>query len=64
MIARYQARAEATKQRSLPPVEGEQRRHFIEQRELDFLDYNLIGHATWEVADDHLVLRIPLRPRN
>lgn len=62
MIARFANRAEATKDRPLPPVAGGERQKFIEQRETDFLDYNLIAHATWEVADEHLVLRIPLRP--
>lgn len=62
LIERFAARAEATRERSLPPVEGAQRRKFIEQRDLDFLDYNLISHASWAVEDGHLVLRIPLRP--
>jgi hypothetical protein len=28
---------------------------------LDYLDYSLVGSATWEVAEDCLVLRIPLK---
>ena len=43
------------------PLEGEARRTFIQQMELDHLDYALVGSATWTVEDDHLVLRIPLR---
>ena len=50
------------KNRPLPPVAGEERKMFIEARDKDYLDFNLVGSATWAVEDDHLVLRIPLRP--
>ncbi len=60
MIARYQARAEAVRNRSLPPVAGEERRRFIKQAEEDYLDYSLVGAAKWSVEEGHLVLRIPL----
>lgn len=60
LIDRFRHRAEAVKERGLPPVAGEERRRFIEQAETDYLDYSLIGSATWAVEDDHLVLRIPL----
>jgi hypothetical protein len=62
MIARFAGRAEATKDRPLPPVAGAERNKFIAQRDTDYLDYNLIAHASWAVEDDHLVLRIPLKP--
>ncbi|MEX1280303.1 MAG: hypothetical protein AB1Z57_11085 [Acidimicrobiia bacterium] len=64
MIRRFADRAEATKDRPLPPVAGAERNKFIAQRDTDYLDYNLIAHATWEVEDGHLVLRIPLRPES
>jgi len=60
-IARFRSRAEAVRNRGVPPLEGEARRTFIEQMEFDHLDYALVGSATWSVEDDHLVLRIPLR---
>lgn len=60
MIARYRARAEAVRNRSLPPVAGEERRRFIQQAEDDYMDYTLVGTAKWSVEDGHLVLRIPL----
>lgn len=62
MITRFAERAEVVKNRPLPPVAGEERKLFMEAREKDFLDFNLVGSASWTVEDDHLVLRIPLRP--
>jgi hypothetical protein len=35
---------------------------FIDQAENDYMDFSLIGAAEWAVEDEHLVLRIPLRP--
>lgn len=60
MIARFADRAEAVKDRPLPPVAGEERKKFLEQKETDYIDFALLANATWEVADDQLVLRIPL----
>jgi hypothetical protein len=53
-------RAEAVKDRGLPPVAGEERRRFIEQAETDFTDFALIAAAAWSVDGTDLVLRIPL----
>ena len=61
MIERYRNRAEAVRDRPLPPVAGSERKKFVEQAETDYLDFALIGNASWEVDDEHLVLRIPLR---
>ncbi len=55
------ARPDVVKERGVPPVAGEERRLFIEQAELDFLDYSLVASSDWEVTDDCLVLRIPLK---
>ena len=60
LIARFRTRAEAVRNRSLPPVAGEERRRFLKQAEEDFLDYSLVGAAKWSVEDNHLVLRTPL----
>lgn len=62
MIQRYRTRAEAVKDRPLPPVAGEERKKFVAQAETDYLDYSLIGNAEWSVDGEHLVLRIPLKP--
>ncbi len=60
-VRRFRERAEAVKDRGVPPVAGEERRRFIEQAERDYLDYSLVGSSKWEVNDDCLVLRIPLK---
>ncbi len=59
-LARFRSRAAAVRERGIPPLEGESRRTFVQQMELDHLDYSLVGSATWAVEDGHLVLRIPL----
>lgn len=60
MLARFRERADAVKDRPMPPVEGDARRQFIEQAEQDYTDYLLIGKAAWAVEEAELVLRIPL----
>lgn len=60
-VRRFRERADAVRDRGVPPVAGEERRRFIEQAEKDYLDYSLVGSSKWEVNDDCLVLRIPLK---
>ena len=60
-VRRFRERADVVKERGVPPVAGEERRLFIEQAEMDFLDYSLVASSDWEVTDDCLVLRIPLK---
>ncbi|MFZ4515577.1 MAG: hypothetical protein ACOYN3_04630 [Acidimicrobiia bacterium] len=60
MLDRFRTRAEAVKNRPLPPVAGKERERFLEQAQTDFLDYALIGDAQWEFVDGTLVLRIAL----
>jgi len=60
MLERFRERAEAVKERGLPPVAGEGRKMLIEQAERDFTDYTMIGQAAWSVEEGQLVLRIPL----
>jgi hypothetical protein len=59
-LARFRARSQAVKDRGIPPLEGEARQQFIQQAEKDFLDYSLVGGASWAIEDGHLVLRIAL----
>ena len=59
-LSRFQERAEAVKDRGIPPIEGPGRKAFVEQAENDFLDFSLVGSASWAVEDGALVLRIPL----
>lgn len=60
LITRFKNRADAVKDRPLPPVAGEERKKFIAQAETDYMDYALVGNAKWSVEEGHLVLRIPL----
>ena len=62
MITRFRERAEAVRNRDLPPVGLEERNRFIEQAEEDFMDFAIVGDATASVEDGVLVLRIDLRP--
>ena len=58
MLERFRERAAAVKDRPLPPVAGTERQRFIEQAELDFQDFAIIGDATWAFEDGQLVLRV------
>jgi hypothetical protein len=60
MLRRYKERAKAVKERPLPPVAGEERQRFVDQANTDYTDFALVSTASWEVEDNHLVLRIPL----
>lgn len=62
MIARFRERAAAVRQRAIPPVEGPQRKAFIEQANADFADFAMLGDATGELVDGILTLRVDLRP--
>ena len=59
-LTRFRHRAEAVKTRGIPPLEGEARRAFVASSEQDFVDYSLVGRATWSVEEGNLVLRISL----
>lgn len=63
MISRFQARAKAVRQRGLPPVEGPERKRFLDQMKIDFQDYAMIGDAVGKLEDGILTLTVDLRPR-
>ena len=64
MVARFRARAEAVRNRGLPPIEGPDRQRFIEQARTDFMDYAMIGDATAALEGGILTLTIDLRPES
>lgn len=64
MIERFRARARAVRQRGLPPVEGADRKRFIDQARVDFMDYAMIGDAEAKLVDGVLTLTVDLRPRH
>jgi hypothetical protein len=63
MLARFRLRAQAVKERGLPPVEGPERQRFREQAQLDYMDFAMIGDAEATLEDGVLTLRVDLRPR-
>ena len=62
MLARFRERAAAVRDRPLPPVAGPERQRFVEQAQLDFQDFAMVGDATWEFVDGVLKLRIDVSP--
>lgn len=62
MIQRFRERAAAVRSRPLPPVAGEERSRFIEQAQMDFQDFAIVGDAEATLDDGVLTLRIDLRP--
>ena len=63
MIERFRQRARAVRNRGLPPIEGPERRRFMEQAQLDFQDFAMLGDAEGLLEEGILTLRIDLRPR-
>jgi hypothetical protein len=62
MLQRFRDRAQAVKNRPLPPVGGDERQRFIEQAQLDFQDFAIVGDAEGAIEGGFLVLRVDLRP--
>ena len=64
MIERFRTRAKAVRSRGMPPVEGPERKRFVEQMQLDFMDYAMLGDAEGSLDDGILTLRVDLRPKS
>ena len=62
MLARFRDRAEAVRNRPLPPVAGPDRQRFVEQAQIDFQDFAIVGDATWSLDDGVLTFTVDLRP--
>ena len=62
MLARFRDRAAAVESRPLPPVAGPERQRFLEQAQLDFQDFAIVGDASWLFVDGILTLTVDLRP--
>ncbi len=60
LLERFARRAEAVRERGVPPLEGDARRAYLAAAQEDFTDYSLVADASWELEGGHLVLRIPL----
>lgn len=62
MLSRFRERARAVRQRGLPPLEGPERKRFMDQARTDYMDYAMIGDATATLQGGVLTLTIDLRP--
>ena len=63
MVTRFKERAAAVRKRGIPPLEGDDRKRFMQRMQLDYMDYAMLGDATGTLEDGVLVLRIDLRPQ-
>jgi hypothetical protein len=64
MVERFRARAAAVRSRGIPPIEGEDRKRYMEQAQLDFMDYAMLGDAEANLEDGILTLTVDLRPND
>ncbi len=60
MLQRFRERAAAVRDRPLPPVAGPDRQRFIDQAQIDFQDFSIVGDASWEYDGGVLTLRVEL----
>jgi hypothetical protein len=60
MLQRFRDRAAAVRDRPLPPVAGPERQRFVDQAQLDFQDFSIVGDASWEYEHGVLTLRVEL----
>ena len=58
--SRFKKRAEAVKNRSMPPVGGDERLAFIKQAEEDYQDYMIISESEFEIDDDYIIFKYKL----
>jgi len=63
MVTRFKERAAAVRSRGVPPLEGDDRKRFLQRMQLDYMDYAMLGDATATLDDGILTLRIDLRPQ-
>ena len=59
-IDRYKERAEAVKNRSIPPVGGDDRMAFIKQAETDFQDFMIVADSEFTVEEEYLIFNYKL----
>jgi len=64
MLQRFRDRAHAVRQRGVPPIEGADRKRFVDQARTDFMDYAMIGDAVATLEGGILTLTLDLRPES
>ena len=60
LLDRYKQRAEAVKNRSIPPVGGDDRMAFVKQAEIDYQDFMIIADSEVEITEEYLILKFKL----
>ena len=60
LLDRYKERAEAVKNRSIPPVGGDERMAFVKQAEIDYQDFMIIADSEVEITEEYLILKFKL----
>jgi hypothetical protein len=63
LVERFRERARAVKNRGIPPIEGPERKRFVERMQLDYQDFAMLGDAEASLDDGVLTLRVDLRPQ-
>ncbi len=61
MLVRFRERAKAVRSRGLPPLEGEDRKRYIEQAQLDYQDFAMLADAEARLEEGVLVISVDLR---
>lgn len=61
MPTRFRERAKAVRARGVPPLEGQDRKRYIEQAQLDYMDFAMLADAEASLDDGVLTLRVDLR---
>ena len=62
LIERFQERADAVKNRPMPPLEGLSRKQWVEETQQAFMDYAIIGDCQATLDGGVLTLQVDLRP--
>jgi hypothetical protein len=63
MGQRFRDRADAVKDRTMPPIAGADRLAFIIQSQLDYQDFAMIADCEILLKDGVLILTLDLRPK-
>lgn len=64
MLERFRERARAVRTRGVPPLEGPERKRFIDQARTDYMDFAIIGDARATLEGGVLTLVVDLRPED
>lgn len=64
MPRRFRDRAAAVRSRGIPPIEGPERRRFVEQAQIDYMDFAMLADAEVSLVDGILTLKVDLRPKD